>query len=165
MLKQTKILGIDPGFARIGYGFIKKDKDKLETIDFGCIETDKKLEFSERLFQLHNELEKIIKKNKPDIIAIEKLFFFKNLKTAIDVAQARGVIMLTAKQAKTQIQEYTPLEVKQAVTGYGRADKTQVAKMVELVLKLKKMPKLDDTVDALAIAITASQTRKFFEIK
>ena len=155
------ILGIDPGTATTGYGVIKvksrcqnkNQSENLKLIDYGCIITKPGLENSKRLLILAEELKKIIKKYKPDAMAVEDIFFFKNLKTVIKVSEARGAILLTGEQTKIPIFEYTPLQVKQAVVGYGRADKKQVQEMVKILLKLKNIPKPDDAADALAIAI------------
>ncbi|MBU2564356.1 crossover junction endodeoxyribonuclease RuvC [Patescibacteria group bacterium] len=155
------ILGIDPGTAIIGFGVLnKKGKNNLEEISHGCIRTSSNFSTAERLKTLEKGLKDLIKKFKPDIIAIEDIFFFKNLKTAIKVSQARGVILLTAGKSKCEIQEYTPLQVKQAVACYGRADKKQVQEMVKKILKLKEIPKPDDAADALAIAICSAHTTK-----
>jgi len=153
------ILGIDPGTATIGYGVIKGPK-KLELIKYGCIKTTIDLSTAERLNKLHNELKTIIETYKPDVVAVEDIFFFKNLKTAIKVSQARGVILLTIAQAKTKVAEYTPLQIKQAVACYGRADKNQVQKMVKVLLNLKEIPKPDDAADALAVAICCAHSQK-----
>lgn len=150
------ILGIDPGTATTGYGIIEKSNGKLKCLEYGCVKTSKNLEFSERLEQIHQEISDIIKKWKPKHVAIEDLYFFKNEKTAFKVGQARGVVMLAAKQNKLPIYEPTPLQVKQAVSGYGKADKIQVQKMVKLILNLCQEPKPDDAADALAIAISAA---------
>ncbi len=159
------ILGIDPGTAITGYGVVESDKGKLKTVDYGCILTDKKMAMPERLDFLGEELKKIIKKYRPKIMAVEELFFFKNAKTIITVGQARGVILFIGKNIgkKTgmDIFEFTPLQVKQAVVGYGRADKRQVQAMVKAILNLKETPKPDDAADALAIAICAASTAKF----
>jgi len=153
------ILGIDPGTAIIGYGIIEKQgKNKLEKIDYGSITTLSNLSDAERLKELNKKLDSLIKRYKPDIVAVEDIFFFKNLKTAIKVSQARGVILLTAAKTKCKIKEYTPLQVKQAVACYGRADKLQVQKMVKNILKLDKIPKPDDAADALAIAICCAHS-------
>ncbi len=157
-----KILGIDPGTAIIGWGLIKKTKT-LKVIDYGCIKTSPDLSTAERLNKLHKELNLLIKKYKPDIVAVEDIFFFKNLKTVIKVSQARGVILLTAAKLKIKIAEYTPLQVKQAVACYGRADKTQVQKMVKTLLNLKEIPKPDDAADALAVAICCANSIKQYE--
>jgi crossover junction endodeoxyribonuclease RuvC len=154
-----KILGIDPGTAIIGYGLIKKGKE-LKMLQYGCIKTSADLSTAERLNKLHKDLNLLIKKYKPNIVAVEDIFFFKNLKTAIKVSQARGVILLTAIRAKCRIEEYTPLQVKQAVHGYGRAEKRQVQEMVKVLLGLKEIPKPDDAADALAVAICCANTIK-----
>lgn len=155
--QQKIFLGLDPGLAQTGYGIIKKQGDQLELIKYGCIETDKKLDFAKRLEIIHLDLTKIIKKFKPQVVACEELFFCKNVKTALSVGQARGVIVLTAMLAKKDVRDYTPLQVKQALTGYGQADKKQIQKMVQIVLDLKELPKPDDAADALAVAICAAQ--------
>lgn len=147
------ILGIDPGTAIVGYGFIKKEKNNLKVIDYGCIFTPAKLDNSKRINIIAGELKKLLQKYRPQNIAVEQLFFFKNLKTAITVSEARGAILLIADQSNIPISEHTPLQVKQAITGYGRADKTQIQKMVKVILNLKEIPKPDDAADALAIAI------------
>ena len=154
------ILGIDPGTAKIGFGAIKKKKN-LELIEYGCITTSKDLSTAERLEKLFKELSSLITRLKPDIVAVEEIFFFKNLKTAITVSQARGVILLSAQKKKAQIEEYTPLQVKQAVACYGRADKAQVQKMVKTLLNLEEIPRPDDAADALAIAICCANTKNY----
>ena len=153
------ILGIDPGTATTGYGLIKKNK-KLSAVIYGCIKTSADLSTGERLNKLHKELNSLIKKYKPDIVAVEDIFFFKNLKTAIKVSQARGVILLTIAKLKIPIFECTPLQVKQAVACYGRAEKIQVQKMVKTLLNLKETPKPDDAADALAVAICCAHSIK-----
>jgi len=155
------ILGIDPGTAIVGYGLISSEKSNLKMLDYGCIETSKKMSQAERLLIIGEDLKKIIKKYKPQAAAIEELFFFKNLKTAIKVSEARGVILLTVKAAGLIINEFTPLEVKIATVGYGRADKQQVQKMVKIILGLKEIPAPDDAADALAIAICAANNLNF----
>lgn len=159
------ILGIDPGTATTGFGIIEKLKvhppaggQKLEVIDYGCIKTSADLTTAKRLKELHNQLTNLIKKFKPGIVAVEDIFFFKNLKTAIKVSQARGVILLTAAKSNIPIFEYTPLQVKQAITSYGRAEKIQVQKMVKILLDLKEIPKPDDASDALAVAICCANS-------
>jgi len=154
------IIGIDPGTATTGYGVLKKENNNLEIIDYGCIKTEQKFSTAERLKQIDQQLTKLIKKYKPQKIAIEDIFFFKNVKTAIKVSQARGVILSRAAQMKMLIDEYTPLQIKQAVTGYGRAEKIQVQKMVKLLLNLKEIPKPDDAADALAAAICCANSTK-----
>jgi len=157
-IKPTIILGIDPGLATTGFGIIKKDKDKLMLVDYGCITTRAGLANEKRLQHINEELNKIIKKYKPDCLAVEQLFFCKNVKTALAVGQARGVILLTASQNRLPIYEYTPLQVKQAISAYGRADKQQVQKMVKLLLQMDKIPTPDDAADALAVAICCANS-------
>ena len=152
------IMGIDPGTAATGFGFIKKLPDKLKIIDYGCIRTEAKFSTAERLKKIDQQLTKLIRKYKPERIAVEDIFFFKNLKTAVKVSQARGVILARAAQPKVSVIEYTPLQIKQAVTGYGRADKKQVQKMVQVILNLKEIPQPDDAADALATAICCAHS-------
>ena len=152
------ILGIDPGFAITGIGILEKTGQEVKYIMHECITTDKGEEFPIRLKKINQELDRIIKKYKPDCAAIEDLFFYKNVKTAMKVGQARGVIILTAIQDNLSIYEYTPLQIKQALTGYGRADKQQVQQMVKTVLKLKDIPRPDDAADALAIAFCCANS-------
>jgi len=153
------ILGIDPGLATVGFGIIKKVKDKkAEVIDYGCILTTPNLCPGDRLKIINNELSKLIKKHQPKIMAVENLFFFKNLKTAMPVSQAKGVILLTAAKKKIPVYEFTPLQMKMAITGYGRAEKKQVQKMIQTMLDLEEKPKdknkrKDDATDALGIAL------------
>ncbi len=152
------ILGIDPGTAITGYGLIQKKANQIELIEYGCIRTEPKFSTGVRLSQLDQELKKIIKEYKPGKIAVEDLFFFKNTKTVIKVSQARGVILSRAANLKIPILEYTPLQIKQAITSYGRAEKMQVQKMVKLLLNLDKIPKPDDAADALAAAICCANS-------
>jgi len=158
MLTYKKILGIDPGLATTGYGVIinNKKENKQELVAFGTIDTTPKLEFIDRLNKISKDLKKIIKKHKPEIIAVEQLFINKNIKTALDVGHARGVIMLTASQSKLPVKEFTPLQIKQSITGYGRADKQQIQTMTKCLLNMSKTPKPDDAADALATACTAA---------
>ncbi len=149
------ILGIDPGIADTGFGVIETNGNKTKCLEYGSIKTKAKTELSERLEILNKELDKVIKKYKPKLIAVEELFFCKNVKTALIVGHARGVILLTAKQNNLPVVEFTPLQVKQAVSTYGKASKLQVQKMVKLLLNLKQIPKPDDAADALAVAICA----------
>lgn len=153
-MEPVRILGIDPGIARTGWAVIDSNNSKVKAIAYGCIETEASKDTSKRLAQVYKEVEKIIKKYSPENLAIEELFFNTNAKTAFVVGQARGVILLAAEQKLIPNSIYTPLQVKIAITGYGRAEKNQVAKMVKTILSLKEMPKLDDTSDALAVAIT-----------
>jgi len=146
-------LGLDPGLATTGYGIVIKEGGDFLVVNYGVILTPAKMKFAQRLEEIYKELSEIIKKYKPDVIGIEELFFAKNVKTALAVGQARGVLMLTAMQAKVPIYEYTPLQVKQAITGYGRADKNQIQQMVKIILKLDEIPKPDDAADALAVAM------------
>ena len=156
-----RILGIDPGFAITGYSIIDYIGNKFNLIDSGAILTEAHTSFPLRLEQIYNELQEIIKKYKPDAMSIEELFFNNNAKTAINVAQARGVILVTAKINNLPIYEYTPLQIKQSVVGYGRADKIQVQKMVKAILKVDKLPKLDDTTDSMAAAICHAHSARF----
>ena len=160
-----KILGIDPGIGRCGWGIVETKSQELRTRDFGCIETSKDLPLEIRLESLFDQITKIIKAEKPDAFAIEDLFFNTNSKTAMIVGQARGVILLAAVQNKLPIGIYTPLQVKMAVTGYGRAEKNQIGMMIKTLLKLESIPKLDDTTDALAVAITHAFSYKVLSIK
>lgn len=155
------ILGFDPGLATLGYGVIKKEERRApEMLDYGIISTPKDTNLALRLTMLEKGVKEVIAKFKPDEIAIEELFFAKNVKTGINVAHARGVILLTAIKECGNIFEYTPLQIKQALTGYGRADKNQIQQMVKTFLKLKAVPKPDDAADALAVALTHAQTNK-----
>lgn len=147
-----KILGIDPGMAIVGYAVVDYDEE-YKLISSGSIQTGKKLSDSARLLEIYNDLSTIVDKYRPDCAAVEKLFFFKNQKTIIPVAEARGVIMTVFEKFNIPIYEYTPIEVKQVLTGYGRASKKEVEKMVQYSIQGENLPKLDDTVDAIAIAI------------
>lgn len=151
------ILGIDPGVARLGYGIIEETKQNVRAIAYGCFETPAKMPHAERLAHIHKELTRLIKKYQPDKIAVEKLFFSKNVKTALSVGEARGVILMTAATAGTPLVEISPKEVKQTLTGYGQADKPQMQRMIQLLLKLKNIPKPDDAADALAIALAGAR--------
>jgi crossover junction endodeoxyribonuclease RuvC len=165
MIKEKPhiILGIDPGVATTGYAFIQEEGKKQTILDFGVIKTAAKTEFSLRLKFIYQDLNTLIKKFKPDAVAVEELFFAKNVKTAMMVGQARGVIVLTAIMNDLNVTDFTPLQIKQAVCGYGRADKCQVQNMVKNILKLKEIPKPDDAADALAIALTYLQARNYLE--
>lgn len=148
-----RILGIDPGYAIVGYGVIDYQNTRFSVVDYGAILTDAGTPFNERLEQIYDETFALMQRWKPQAMAIEKLFYNTNAKTVIDVGQARGVLILAAQKNALEIAEYTPLQVKQSVVGYGRAEKKQVQEMTKLILNLPKIPKPDDTADALAIAI------------
>lgn len=154
------ILGIDPGYAIVGYGVIEKKGNTTTCLDYGVITTGKDESFPDRLVQINDGIDYLIDKYKPDSLAIEELFFQNNQKTAINVAEARGVIVVRAKKKIGKLFEYTPLQIKQALTGQGRADKKQVQYMVKAILNLKDIPKPDDAADALAVAICHSQTNQ-----
>ena len=155
------IVGFDPGLATLGYGVIKKElKKKPEMIDYGIISTPKDMNLPDRLTLIEKGVKQVIEKFRPDEIAIEELFFAKNVKTGIAVAHARGVLLLTATKECCKIFEYTPLQIKQALTGYGRADKQQMMQMVKTYLRLDKIPRPDDAADALAVALCHSQTNR-----
>ncbi len=147
------ILGIDPGYAIVGYGIIDYRNNHFNVIDYGAILTQANTPFNVRLEMIYDQLSDIIDKYNPEAMAIEKLFYNSNAKTVIDVSQARGVIMLAAQKKGVKTFEYTPLQVKQSVVGYGRAEKKQVQEMTRRILALEKVPKPDDTADALAMAI------------
>lgn len=151
------ILGIDPGYAIVGWGVIEYKNNTHKPLAFGAITTEAHTDFNERLKQIYDDVCEIIERAKPDAMSIEKLYFTTNATTGIAVAEARGVILLAAKQHNVKIYEYTPLQVKTAVTGYGKAKKPQVMEMTRRLLHLKEVPKPDDTADALAIAITHTQ--------
>lgn len=148
-----KILGIDPGMAIVGYGLVEYENDKITLLASGSIQTNKDLSSSRRLLEIFNDLSEIISMYKPDCASVEQLFFFKNQKTIIPVAEARGVILTVLEKFNIPIYNYTPMEVKQVLTGYGRADKKEVEQMVKLIIQEQRLPKLDDTIDAIAIAI------------
>ena len=151
------ILGIDPGLAIVGWGVLEADRGRVRPIAYGAIRTPAHTDIESRLLMIAEDLESLINKYKPDEMAIEELFFTNNITTGIAVAEARGVILCTAHRLGVKISEYTPLQVKSAVVGYGKAEKHQVIAMVTSILKLKAAPKPDDTADALAIAICHSQ--------
>lgn len=155
-----RVLGIDPGIGRMGWGIVDSEGSKLQAVDYGCLETEANSAVPKRLQFIHSFVLKTMKTYKPDVMAIEDLFFSNNAKTAFVVGQARGVILLAAAEYNIPVKIYTPLQVKIAVTGYGRAEKAQVGKMVQTILKLKTIPKPDDTTDALAIALTGTFSRK-----
>lgn len=147
------VLGIDPGYAIVGWGVIEYSHSRFKVLGYGAITTEAQTPFPERLQIIYNDMCYLFTKYKPEVMSMEKLFYNSNQKTVIDVAQARGVITLAAQMNNKNIFEYTPLQVKQAVVGYGRAEKKQVQEMTRLMLGLAKIPKPDDTADALAMAI------------
>lgn len=155
------VLGIDPGLATLGWGALKNDRGRFETIDYGVVLTPKEESLPVRLAMLEEGVNKLIDKYHPDEIALEELFFNNNITTGINVAQARGVILLTCVKKCGRLYEYTPLQIKQALTGYGRADKKQMQIMVKTLLRLDNIPKPDDAADALAVALTHCQTSRF----
>ena len=149
------VLGIDPGTAALGYGIVESRSGRLRMIDAGCLETRPDASLPQRLLAIHALLDELIALHKPDLVAVERLFFSKNVQTAFAVGQARGVVLLAAAQAEIPVREATPNEVKVAVTGYGKAPKDQVGRMVAVCLSLAEPPRRDDTADALAVAIWA----------
>ncbi len=151
-----RILGIDPGSSITGYGAIESNGGKMECLDYGVIKASGKDDF-QRLLTIKKSLKKLLTEIKPDLIALEKIFFFKNRKTVIKVSETKGVIMLTAAERKIPVIEIAPLELKRALTGYGRASKESIQKMLKLVLNLKEEPKPDDAADALALAVLCSR--------
>ena len=155
-----RILGIDPGFAITGYSIIDYVGNKFNLITSGAVTTEAGVSFPLRLEKIYRDLDVIIKEYKPDAMSIEELFFNNNAKTAINVAQARGVTLVVARMNGLATYEYTPLQIKQAVTGYGRADKMQVQRMVKMILNTEKLPKLDDITDSMAIAICHAHSAK-----
>lgn len=155
-----RILGIDPGTGILGFGVIDADKGKLQMVDAGVIRTPAKEDDAVRLQTIYEELTGIISETRPQVMSVEKLFFVQNITTGMTVAQARGVVLLAGQQAELEIYEYTPLQIKQSLTGYGHAEKKQIQEMVRVILKLKVVPKPDDCADALAAAITHSMTMR-----
>ncbi|NLG88734.1 MAG: crossover junction endodeoxyribonuclease RuvC [Clostridiaceae bacterium] len=147
------VMGIDPGFAILGYGIVSYEGNRFRMLDYGVITTNASMPLANRLLMLEKGLVELIEKYTPDAVSVEELFFNTNSKTAIKVGQGRGVALLCAARAGIPVYEYTPLQVKQGVTGYGRADKVQVQQMVKVLLNLEKIPKPDDAADALAAAI------------
>ncbi|MGI6169004.1 MAG: crossover junction endodeoxyribonuclease RuvC [Christensenellales bacterium] len=162
------ILGIDPGLAIVGYGAIRNEEGKLSLLEFGAVTTSSGDDFPHRICDVYDGIQYLLDKFSPDAIAIEELFFSKNVKTALMVAQARGVALLCAAKHTSALYEYTPLQVKQAVVGYGRAEKQQVQQMVKILLGLSEIPRPDDAADALAVAICHAHSGKMrlhFKIK
>lgn len=156
--RNVRIIGIDPGYAIVGFGIVDYIGGKFTVLDYGAITTDKDTPFPQRLCEIYDDYCHILDTWKPDALSIERLYFTNNQKTGIDVAQARGIIMMAAQQRNIEINEYTPLQVKQAVVGYGQAVKKQVQEMTRKILKLKTIPKPDDTADALAMTICHGQS-------
>ena len=156
-----RILGIDPGFAITGYSILDYTGNKFKLLDSGAVTTDKDVSFPLRLTKIYDDISLLIDTYKPDAISVEELFFNNNAKTAINVAQARGVILIVGCKKNVPTYEYTPLQIKQAVTGYGRAGKMQVQRMVKTILNVEKLPKLDDTTDSMAAAICHAHSMKF----
>lgn len=163
--KYLRVLGIDPGTATTGWAVLEEKGGETFPLAYGHISTYPKNTTAHRLKEVADDIQQIIKKYRPQESAVESLFFFKNVKTAVKVSQSRGAILLTLEKLGVKISEYTPLQVKQALTGYGRAEKRQVQIMVKKILKLKSMPKPDDTADAIAIAICHLNSRKIKNIK
>jgi crossover junction endodeoxyribonuclease RuvC len=152
-MNRIVVLGIDPGIATTGWGIVESRKGKMRLIDCGHISTPARLNVGERLKMIYDEITAVIFSFSPDEVGIERLYFNTNVKTAMSVSEARGVLMLASRRQGVNIFEYTPLEVKQAITGFGRADKAQVGGMVKVLLDLSEVPKPDDTADAIAVAI------------
>ena len=148
-----RIIGIDPGYAIVGFGVIEYERRVFSVIDYGAVTTDAGTDFNTRLLEIYNDICVILDRYKPEAMAIERLYFTSNQKTAIAVAEARGIVLLAARQRSIDIFEYTPLQVKSSVTGYGKAVKKQVQELTKNILKLPEIPKPDDTADALAIAV------------
>jgi crossover junction endodeoxyribonuclease RuvC len=155
-----RVLGIDPGTATVGWAVLEEKNGLMTPLDYGHISTSAKDPAPKRIKEISDDLEKIIKKYRTNEAAVEDIFFFKNLKTAVKVSEARGAILLTLEENKVKISSYTPLQVKQALTGYGRAEKKQIQIMVKTILNLKSIPKPDDTADAIAIAVCHINSRK-----
>lgn len=159
-----RILGIDPGLALVGYGLIDVEGSNFNVIDYGVITTESTLDLPTRLEKIYELLIQLIETYQPQDLAIEELFFNKNVKTAITVGHARGVEILACKSKGLEIYEYTPLQIKQAITGYGRAEKSQIQEMIKLLLNLEEIPKPDDAADALGVALTHGCALKFKEM-
>lgn len=155
-MNSHRILGIDPGTGILGFGVIDVSRGSMKMVDAGVIRTSKNDPDALRLKIIHDDLKQIIEDNKPRIMAVEKLFFANNVTTAMTVSQARGIVLLLAAQFELELHEFTPLQIKQSLTGYGRAEKSQIQEMVKLSLKLKAIPKPDDCADALAAAVTCA---------
>ena len=161
--RPLRVLGVDPGTAIVGWAILEETGGVVKSVAYGHISTSPINTTAERLFEVAEDLDSVIRKYQPDEASVEDLFFFKNLKTVMKVSQARGAILLTLQQNRVSIFEYTPLQVKQALTGYGRAEKKQIQLMVKNILKLKEIPKPDDVADAIAIALCHLNSRKMKE--
>ncbi len=153
------VLGIDPGTAALGYGIVESTRGRVREVDHGCLETSPDTTLPERLLAIHALVDELLASHRPDVLAVERLFFSKNVQTAFGVGQARGVVLLAAAQHGVPVREATPSEVKSAIAGYGAADKEQVQRMVQMVLGMAERPRPDDAADALAIAVWAANTR------
>jgi crossover junction endodeoxyribonuclease RuvC len=162
---KMRILGVDPGIARTGWGIIEVQGQKLQVLKYGCLETDSKENVAQRLEKIYNKISELIIEYEPQEMVVEELFFNTNAKTAFVVGQARGAIILSGAKNNIPCFSYTPLQVKIAVSGYGRAEKAQVGQMVKIILNLREIPKPDDTTDALAVAITHAFSRKIAQNK
>ncbi|WP_200805757.1 crossover junction endodeoxyribonuclease RuvC [Alicyclobacillus vulcanalis] len=161
-----RILGVDPGLARLGFGIIERGPgDSLRHVAHGCIETEADAPLPERLQRIFHRLTELCREHQPSVMAVEELFFSRNTTTAFTVGQARGVALLAGAEAGIAVMEYTPMQVKQAVTGYGRADKRQIQDMVRILLRLSSAPKPDDAADALAVAIAHAHTGRLGELE
>ncbi len=152
------VLGIDPGTAALGYGIVEAKAGRLREVDHGCLETTPDVSLPDRLLAIHALVDELIASHRPDVLAVERLFFSRNVQTAFGVGQARGVVLLAAAQHRVPVVEATPNEVKSAIAGYGAADKQQVQRMVQMVLGMSELPRPDDAADALAIAVWAANT-------
>jgi crossover junction endodeoxyribonuclease RuvC len=159
MQEEQLILGIDPGFDRLGFGFLQVCGSVVKVVDYGVITTDRESTFEERLKQIADDLRSLLLQFKPDVMGIEKLFFAQNTTTAMDVAEARGVVRLAAAEHSVPVVEFTPAQIKKALTGDGKANKAAMEMMITKLLNLPAVPKPDDAADALAVALTASTSR------
>jgi crossover junction endodeoxyribonuclease RuvC len=155
------IIGIDPGLATVGFGIIRKEKNSMIPISYGCIKTSAKKQNPERLLEIYNELNILFERYSPSEVAIEKLFFTNNITSAMDVSEARGIIFLAAQQKNIPVTEYTPNQIKQAITGSGRADKKQMQEMIKRLLNLDEVPSPDDAADGLSIALCHINMKKY----
>ncbi len=158
------VLGLDPGLATTGFGLVRSDEQRLVRVEHGVIRTEARLDLAERLVRLHDALQHLITRYEPEVAAVEELFFSTNARTAMLVGEARGVLLLTLAQNGLPVREYTPMQVKQAITGYGGADKNQVQQMVRLLLGLEDLPQPDDAADALAVSICHHHSARLAEI-